>query len=232
MIVSFTVVRYKKAYTPIALLAMALHRLPMAMQKGCTFWKLLGSGKNGTFDLSPDWQQWGLLAVWDSRDDYERFKENSFITKWWKRFCVETWTVLCTPHQSHGVWDGKEPFQTAVPDLTYTGPIAVLTRATIRFNKLKNFWSHVDEVAELMAKAPGYIMSVGIGEAPVYKQATFSVWISSEAMKAFAYKSNEHKDVIRKTHQENWYSEALFARFKPIAAFGTINGKNPLENII
>jgi hypothetical protein len=30
------------------------------------FLKLLGSGKNGFFDKSPDWQQWGILTVHDS----------------------------------------------------------------------------------------------------------------------------------------------------------------------
>ncbi|RYY36927.1 MAG: DUF3291 domain-containing protein [Sphingobacteriaceae bacterium] len=232
MIVSLTIVRYKKPLIPFAVFAMALHRLPMMMQKDCTFWKLLGTGRNGTFDLTPDWQQWGLLAAWNSRDDYERFAANSFITNWWKRFCFESWTILCEPIHSHGKWDDMEPFGSPVAEQTYAGPIAVLTRATIKLNRLKNFWSNVDAVAALMTKAPGYIMSVGIGEAPVYRQATFSVWESADAMKTFSYKSREHADVIKKTHQENWYSESLFARFKPIATFGTINGQNPLQDIL
>src|SRR6202000_72758 len=73
MIVSLTMVRYRKLLVPFALLAMAIHRLPMQLQKGCTFWQLVGSGKNGTFSLSPDWQQWGCLAVWDTREDFNRF---------------------------------------------------------------------------------------------------------------------------------------------------------------
>ncbi len=79
MIVSLTMVRYRKLFIPFALLAMAIHRLPMHLQKGCTFWQLLGSGKNGTFDLSPDWQQWGLLAVWEDRPAFEKFHNKSFI---------------------------------------------------------------------------------------------------------------------------------------------------------
>ncbi|GAA4308959.1 hypothetical protein GCM10023149_03090 [Mucilaginibacter gynuensis] len=232
MIVSLTIVRYKKAFVPFALLAMALHRLPLALQHGCSFWKLLGTGRNGTFDLEPDWRQWGLLATWDSREDFNTFYKSSFISGWWRLFGTEIWTVLCTPIQSHGKWDGKQPFGKPESNANYIGPICVLTRATIRFKRLKNFWSHVDEVASLMSKAPGYITSVGIGEAPVYRQATFSIWSSEEAMKSFAYKSKEHAEVIKKTRQEDWYSEELFARFKPIASFGTINGHDPLENII
>ena len=52
MIVSLTIVRYRKLFIPFALLAMAIHRRPMRMQKACTFWQLLGTGKNGTFSLA------------------------------------------------------------------------------------------------------------------------------------------------------------------------------------
>ena len=231
MIVSLSIVRYRKALIPVALLAMAVHRLPMWLQKGCTFWKLLGSGRNGTFDLQPDWQQWGLLAVWDSRESFDKFNKSSYVSKWWYIFAQEKWTVLCTPLQSHGKWDGQEPFGQPETKII-TGPVAVLTRATIRMSRLKNFWSNVDVVASLMADAPGYITSFGIGEAPVYRQATFSVWQSIDDVKAFAYGSKEHAEVIRKTRDEQWYSEELFARFKPIASFGTINGKDPLAGLI
>ena len=231
MIVSLTIVRYKKRLIPFALLAMALHRLPMWLQRGCTFWKLLGSGKNGTFDLSPDWQQWGLLAVWDGREDFDRFCKKSFISTWWDTLTTEKWTMLCEPLQSHGKWDGKQPFGNFnITD--YSGPVAVLTRATIRLNKLSGFWSNVDEVANMMTSAPGYINSVGVGEAPVYRQATFSIWESLDNVKAFAYRSREHAEVIKKTRSEDWYSEELFARFKPVAAFGTLNGTDPLKGMI
>lgn len=231
MIVSLTIVRYRKLFVPFALFAMALHRLPMMLQDGCTFWKLLGTGRNGTFDLQPDWQQWGLLAVWEDREAYDRFAARSWVSKWWRMLAKEQWTILCRPLQSHGKWDGKEPFGKAnVKDIH--GPIGVLTRATIRTSRLKNFWSHVDEVANMMTEAHGYITSIGVGEAPVYRQATFSVWESAEQMKAFAYGSKEHAEVIKKTRSENWYSEELFARFKILESIGSINGSNPLANIL
>jgi len=230
MIVSLTIVRYRKSLIPFALLAMAVHRLPLIFTKQCTFWKLLGSGRNGTFDLQPDWQQWGLLAVWDDREAFDRFYNDSFINSWWNIFTTEKWTIVCEPLQSHGKWDSKEPF--GKPDIkVIDGPVAVLTRATIRLNKLKGFWGNVDSVANIMADAPGFITSFGIGEAPVYRQATFSIWKSIEDVKAFAYTSKEHAEVIKKTRNENWYSEELFARFKIVDSLGTINGKNPLKGI-
>jgi hypothetical protein len=97
---------------------------------------------------------------------------------------------------------------------------------------LTDFWANVDQVSELTRKSRGYITSFGIGERPVYKQATFSVWDNLENMKAYAYRSKEHSEVIRKTREEDWYSEELFARFKPIASMGTLNGSDPLKGLI
>jgi quinol monooxygenase YgiN len=231
MIACLTIVRYPKRYILLALFAMAIHRITMRKQKGCTFFKLLGSGKNGTFNLTPDWQQWGLLSVWRNQADAELFYQSSAITNWWNRFTNERWNIFLEPLQSHGKWDNKEVFGKIEP-IDYKGPIAVLTQATIRLKRLKNFWSNVEGVTQLMKKSSGFITSLGIGEAPFYKQATFSVWKDIESVKAFAYLSKEHADVIRKTREEAWYSEELFARFRPIKAWGTLQGSDPLKGLI
>ena len=107
--------------------------------------------------------------------------------------------------------------------------IAVLTRATIRLSKLRSFWKNVDGVARDMAGADGFITSLGIGETPFIKQATFSIWESKAHMKQFAYQAREHAEVIRKTRKGDWYSEDMFVRFKILASVGTLRGKSPLE---
>jgi len=231
MLVSLTLIRYSKWGMPMALLAMALHRIPLFFNPKIKFWKLMGCGKNGTFDLNPDWQQWGLLAVWDSEADFNSFYSDSLISKWWKWFAREQWTVLAEPLSSHGKWAGKEPFGNPKQDEGFTEPVAVLTRASIRFTKLRSFWRNVPAVSQIMAQAPGYIYSVGIGESPFVLQATFSIWNSLDDVKAFAYRSVEHSEVIRKTRKENWYSEELFARFRLIKTIGRIQGQNPLAKL-
>lgn len=231
MIVSLSIVKYRRLFIPIAFLAMAIHRIPLLLNKNCTFWKLMGCGRDGTFDLKPDMQHWALLAVWENQQDFEEFNNHSFISKWWNLFTKEQLTILSNPLVSHGKWDGKEVFKTNKNQVENTGPVAVLTRATIRFSKLKEFWSNVEPVAEIMKNAPGFITSFGIGEAPVFKQATFSIWKDMESMKSFAYHSKEHAEVIKKTRQRNWYSEELFARFQLISVSGSINGVDPIKEI-
>ena len=63
-----TLIQYKKRFVYFALLAMALHRLPLWLNRRLRFYKLLGCGKGGTFSKTPDWQQWGALVVMDKND--------------------------------------------------------------------------------------------------------------------------------------------------------------------
>jgi hypothetical protein len=122
------------------------------------------------------------------------------------------------PVSSHGTWNEKKVFG-EMPHLTseIEGKIAVLTRATIRLNKLKSFWRNVPDVSAQMHNAKGLIASFGIGEIPFIKQATLSIWEDVESMKNFAYRMKAHQTVIQKTRKENWYSEDMFARFEVIS---------------
>lgn len=229
MVTRLTIVRYPKWMGWAGLISMALFRLPLWWQKKSDFWKLMGSGRNGSFDKIPDWRQWALMEVWNVEVVHQQHP--AFIEQWWRFFGCEKWTVLLKPLEGHGLWDGKEVFGALPKQSDYNGTIAILTRATIRFNRLSRFWKEVDSVAEKMSTAPGFILSVGIGEVPWIKQATFSIWESKEAMKQFAYGMQEHAAVVRKTRQENWYSEELFVRFQIIENEGSLRGINPLKRI-
>ena len=242
MQVSLTIIRYPKLFIPFAFFAMAIHRLPLWLSRKTVFYKLLGCGKNGTFDKVPDLRQWGILTVrslefeircsgLQDLDSNLLLKElyGSFISNWVRLFGCETFTILLQPVEGHGLWDGKEVFGDLSQSSLHQGPVAILTRATIRFNKLRYFWQHVASVADQMNSAKGLITSVGIGEVPWIKQATFSIWKSKEDMMAFAYGLKEHTEVIKKTREQKWYREEMFVRFKIIGSIGTIKGTDPLK---
>ena len=246
MQVSLSIIRYRKRYILFAFLAMLIFRLPLWLNKSNSFFKLLGCGKNGAFDKKPDLCQWGILTVLSSgfevrglKFDVRGLKEENgsltrelhgrFISNWFRLFKCEIWTVLLEPVEGHGLWDGKKVFGVLPNNSLHEGRIAILTRATIRLSKLKYFWQNVAPVAKTMNSAKGFISSVGIGEIPWIKQATFSTWENKEDMKAFAYGMKVHSEVIKKTREQQWYSEEMFVRFKITGSMGTIHGINPLE---
>lgn len=227
MNVRLTIVRYPEWMGWIGFISMAVFRFPLWLQKKSVFWKLMGCGRNGSFDKTPDWRQWALLEIFD--ESTTATAHPRILEQWWHFWGCEKWSLVLKPIEGHGQWDGKEVFGSLPKQTDYNGTIAILTRATIRFSRLRNFWKHVDPVAQKMSTSPGFITSVGIGEVPWIKQATFSIWESKEAMKNFAYRMQEHAEVVRKTKQENWYSEEMFVRFQIIENEGSLNGKDPLQ---
>ena len=191
----------------------------------------MGSGKNGSFDLVPDLKQWAIMvAIKDDTEvetDEPSMLYGSFINRWWKFFKAQQFTLVLEPIEGHGSWENKPVFGELPKVSDHDGLIAVLTRATIRPSRLRNFWKHVRQAAAPLAGSPGFLYSIGIGEVPWIKQATFSIWQSKQCMKDYAYKMHDHKEVIQKTRKENWYSEEMFVRFKIIGAYGDL--PDPLQ---
>jgi hypothetical protein len=229
---AITFTRYRIWAIPFAFLSMALFHLFLAFNKSISFYKLMGCGKNGTFDKVPDLRQWAILTVYNDAlcETNHTFPKslNRFIKFWLSVFGKETFTIYLNPILGHGTWDGKQAFGILNKEKLPEGRVATLTRATIRLNKLNYFWKNVAPVASQMAGAKGFVCSFGIGEIPWIKQATFSIWESETDMKNFAYQMKAHAEVIKMTRQQNWYSEDMFVRFSIIGSAGTLKGINPL----
>jgi hypothetical protein len=75
----------------------------------------------------------------------------------------------------------------------------------------------------------GLRFAVGVGEAPIGLQGTFSVWTDAAALNDFAYGRAAHQVAIRRTEEEQWYAEELFARFAVVHAAGSVKGRDPLS---
>jgi len=127
------------------------------------------------------------------------------------------------PLSSRGRWDGRDPF-VVQPSDDWSGPVVVLTRSTLRLRAAHRFYRAVPPVAAELRRVSGCRLALGIGEAPIVRQGTLSIWESAEAVKAFAYRSPEHAAVIAATPEQRWYAEELFTRFALLEATGTIDG--------
>ena len=207
-------------------------RRDLARVRGLRFWKLLGTGQGSGFSLQPDFSRYGLLAVWESPDDADEFFATSRLMRDYRRHAYEVWTARLLTTAVHGAWSRRNPFLPALQSVESKGPVAVLTRATIRWSRLAAFWGAVPATSRALDRAAGLLASTGTGEAPFIRPATFSIWRSAADMRAFAYDTPEHREVIRRKQEEGWYSEELFARFMPIASEGEWNGRDPLGEFL
>ena len=204
----------------------ALKRVP-----GLRFAQLMGSGNASGFGFWPNLDRYGLLAVWDDAAAAEAFLQTDFWTDYQRR-TQEIWQLRLAPLRAHGLWDGQQPFACTTDAGPENAPVAVLTRASIRWQKAPRFWQYVEPTSAALADAAGVRAAIGLGELPLVRQATFSVWESAAAMQQYAYRDARHREVIKLTRSENWYGEELFARFRVLGSSGTLNGAEPLAGLM
>lgn len=204
-----------------------LRRVP-----GLRFFKLLGSGAANGFGLWPNLDRYALMAVWDKAGAADAFFAQHPLWAEYARRSAETWALRLAPLKAQGLWDGQTPFDCmSGPAGPPDAPVAVLTRASIRWAKTRRFWQFVEPTSAALAGAVGVRAALGLGELPVVRQATFSVWESAQAMQDYAYRDARHREVIQLTRRENWYAEELFARFRVLRSTGTLNGRDPLAGL-
>lgn len=197
---------------------------------GLTFYKLLGSGKGNGFNPYPDWSTYALLQVWEHERYAEDFFRHSPLIERYREKAGEIWTIYMRSIHTKGTWGGRKPFE-PTPKEEGNPIMAIITRATIKFSKMRTFWKYVPTSERPLGLNNGLIFTKGIGEVPAIQMATFSLWQDEDALKKFAYQSQEHAKAIAMTKALSWYSEELFARFQPYRSSGTWNGKGMLPSL-
>ncbi len=190
--------------------------------RGLRFMKTLGSGRDGGFGLAPSASHQGLFCFFSDLDAATHFSATSPLVARYRDSSEECLLVTLTPSTSRGSWDGVtlSPGEPVPQGL----PVAALTRASIRPRCAPAFWRHAPGAQRDLAQAEGCELAIGLGEAPLLRQATFSLWRDANAMNAYA-RSGAHQEAIRAAWQHQFFSESMFVRFSLASMQGSWKGR-------
>ncbi|KIN70048.1 Spheroidene monooxygenase [Sulfitobacter noctilucicola] len=207
---------------------MGLARPVLARIPEIGFWKLCGSGSGEGFNLRPNINVFAILTTWPDLEIAQRIQGTHNLFARYRKCAAESWTVYLNTDSVRGQWSGTMPFN-AAPD-THKGPLAILTRASVKPRTMARFWGRVPDISNVIGNDPNVLFKIGIGDVPLLHQVTFSIWPDAASMSAFA-RTGPHADAIRSVRQEDWFREELYARFTLIDDEGTWGGESPLKPI-
>lgn len=206
--------------------ALAFDRARYRGARGLQFLRVLGTGSGASTAPSLQVGRTALFAMFDDEPCADEFTARVRA----RSGVVESWHVKLRSAGGHGSWRGHEiPKLLAEGQLSPSGgPLAMITRADVRAKSWLAFSRDARIVDSELHACEGLLAVVGIGEAPILRLGTFSLWRDAAAMAEFARRRPEHSRVVARTRREQWYGEEMFARFVPYGAQGTWDGRDPL----
>ena len=210
------------AFAQMGLARLAMRRLP-----GQTFWKLMGSGVGEGFTPVPNTAVYGVLTVWTDAEA-ARAGLDAPVFRRFARHARESCLLTLQPLTARGRWSGVSPFR-ALSATPRGGPLAALTRGSVRPRDLRAFWRRVPGISRLIGDNPDVRLKIGMGEVPFLHQVTFSIWPDAESMARFARTSGPHAAAIRAVREGDWFAEELYARFQVSGAAGVWQGRPVTE---
>lgn len=207
---------------------MAAARFALRHETKALFWKLCGSGTGEGFTPRPNWGVWAILAVWPDEATARARISDSPVWQRWRGRATESCSIFLLPLSARGSWSGVNPFVPEPDPHAPAGPLAALTRATVKPSRALRFWGRVPDISAVIGQDPNVLFKIGIGEVPLLHQVTFSIWPDAAAMAHFARGDGPHGRAIQAVRDEGWFNDELYARFRVLGTDGLWNGAPPL----
>ncbi len=203
---------------------MAAARLALRREPHLMFWKLCGSGTGEGFTPKPNWGVWAILAAWPDEATARHQIATSPVWQRWRSHAAEGCSVFMQPMSARGSWAGVNPFVPEPQAAPREGPLAVLTRASVKPGRALRFWKRVPGISAVIGADPNVLFKIGIGEVPLLHQITFSIWPDPASMALFARGDGPHGRAIQAVRDEDWFTDELYARFRVLGVEGHWNG--------
>ncbi len=203
---------------------------------GLQFVKIMGSGHGGGFGLRPSSTHQGLVLVFDDERNAQACCKGPVLQAFVAR-AREHWLGTLAVTAIRGQWDQQSwgitpeaclngaPPAPGEADVPGGMPVAALTRGSIRPAKALAFWRYAPPAQADLGQAAGCRLAMGLGEAPLVRQCTFSVWDDTTALVAYAHQG-AHRQAIAAATKHDFFSESMFARLRVRSMSGTWCGRH------
>jgi spheroidene monooxygenase len=163
----------------------------------------------------------------------QKFLESPAIEAYRSR-ARECWTGVLAVQSARGHWD-KQAWQASSAQAlgeqaqpqgnpANEAPLAVLTRASIVPTKAMAFWRYAPAAQADLGQSPGCMLAMGLGEVPLVRQCTFSLWKDTAAMLQYAHQG-AHQTASAAAYKHQFFSESLFVRMQVLQMSGLWQGK-------
>jgi hypothetical protein len=166
----------------------------------------------------------GLIAFWDDDAALDRFlADHPLAAK-----LADGWHVRLEPQRAFGSWPGLAASIPSARATDYDGPVVALTFGRLRFTQAPRFLRTSAKASGAAKSAPGLIWGTALTRPPF--MATCSLWESTRAVSTYAYGHGQpaHSNAIDVDKAKPFHHESAFVRFRPYAAHGHLDGRNPL----
>ena len=136
--VTLSLFRFEKPHHKLwAFVMMGLARPLLNLMPNLIFWKLLGSGTVRVYPKTKLGRLRDFMCLAGPTNIEKTLKESRVFRRY-HEMATESVTIHLEPYATRGEWSGQTPFR--AKSKRDTGPVAVLTRATLRWNAMLQFW--------------------------------------------------------------------------------------------
>jgi hypothetical protein len=168
----------------------------------------------------------GLIAAWDSDEALDDFLAGHPLAEEFAR----GWHVRLAPTRIFGTWSKLDGILRDETPMAGDEPAAVLTLGRLRLSQTWRFLKASAAAEGLAQRNPALLASTALARPPALV-ATFSLWQSTAAMRAYAGGDTDqgHVAASRAHAVRPFHHESAFVRFRPYGSAGSWDGKDPLD---
>jgi hypothetical protein len=167
----------------------------------------------------------GMVAAWEgdeALDDFERSHPLAARLRAGYRVRLE-------PLRAFGTWAGMPGLPRQPLPVADDEPVGVLTLGQLRLLGTGRFRRSAGPAEAAALASPALLAGTGLARPPRLV-ATFSLWRSAAAMRAYAVGAGgPHAAAMRADRARPFHHESAFVRFRPYASSGEWEGGDPLS---